>query len=82
MLLRHVYLISLEPPDNWPIWFGIPVGESKTDAFRIELAEAYFNGLTSAAADIDPDSDDLSSFFIWLRDVRRLEKRKICQGPF
>jgi hypothetical protein len=70
MLLRHVYLISLEDANRWPMWFGLPVGETQMDTFTVDLARAYFAGLTSSAVDIDPDADDLTPFFTWLRDVR------------
>ena len=70
MLLRHVYRISLEDSNRWAMWFGLPVGETKMDAFRIDSARTYFAGLTSAAEEIAPATDDLTPFFIWLRDVR------------
>ena len=71
MLLRHLYRISLEDKNRWPMWFGLPAHKSSFEAFQADSVAYYIAGLQGAVHDIDPALDDLSPFFTWLRDDRR-----------
>ena len=68
MLLRHLYLISLEDQLCWPMWFGLPVNETSCERFHAGYVGPYISGLTDSVRVIDPTLDDLSPFFVWLRD--------------
>ncbi len=54
MLLRHLYLISLEDPLCWPMWFGLPVNETSCERFDAGYVGPYITGLTDAVRNIDP----------------------------
>lgn len=44
MLLEHLYKISLERPEYWAMWIGLPPSCHKMLDIRIELLGSYING--------------------------------------
>jgi hypothetical protein len=66
MLLEHLYRISLERPDRWAMFVGLPANTMWLLDVRVDLLASYIMGLREAyrlAGIPQPDTDD---FFEWL----------------
>jgi hypothetical protein len=77
VLLEHLYRVSLEEPQYWAMWFGLPLESDRLLDARIDHLCSYIYGLRHTLRLSGAASSDLDGFFEWLGT----EKREFpCEG--
>ncbi len=70
MLLEHLYRVSLERPEFWAMYIGLPTNTVRLLETRIDLLGSYISGLRQSCRLAGVERTDLDDFLEWLRDVR------------
>jgi hypothetical protein len=71
MLLEHLYRISLERPEWWTLWLGLPPHTSRLLDVRVELLRSYISGCQNALMLSGVDISEGRRFFDWLIDEKK-----------
>ncbi len=71
MLLEHLYRISLETPDRWAMFIGLPPNTMSLLDVRIELLGSYIMGFREASQLGGFDVSDADAFFEWLLEEKK-----------
>src|SRR5262245_3470433 len=77
MLLEHLYRISLEKPDRWAMFIGLPANTMRMADSRVDLLTSYINGFRESMRLQGLNESETTAFFDWLID----EKKEFpCEG--
>src|ERR1700759_5881257 len=71
MLLEHLYRISLEKPDRWAMFIGLPANPARLLDVRVELLVSYIKGFCAARRFGGADEAEAYAFFEWLIDEKK-----------
>lgn len=71
MLLEHLYLISLERPEHWALFIGLPVNSMILKEVRVDQLQSYILGLLEASRLAKVETNGIDSFFNWLIDTKK-----------
>jgi hypothetical protein len=70
MLLKALYKISLERPEHWALWIGLPPGTGDTLGIRIEYLNSFVYGFRHATENLGLSDNEADAFYNWLIDVK------------
>jgi hypothetical protein len=68
MLLENLYRISLEKPNRWAMFIGLPTNTMLLLDVRVELLASYMMGFREASRLGGVDGSDTDAFYEWLRE--------------